>query len=340
MKLYRFALILILPLMVSCVYDYDFEEEFSPSIVINSTITPDSTIKVYLHWSKHVDDTSNFKRVERFTGQIYKDGEPILEGNELNGANGLLTSQKHPEAGFKYRLEVDVPDYGRVSAETSIPSIPIVDLEYTKVLYDPSYRYHFHYFNITKIELSTTTRSVMIRSTAFYEEHAPEHSRDFYANNSFFDQFNTYINMDHDVAVTGSSTAFEDYIRIPYKNLELSLPLNFSANDREAYSFVTIDPDLIIGSDSWGDIIGYDDLGYAIYFEDYKTEQSTRFKVDIIAPSDEYDKFYKSAYFQKSWDSGGVYIGSFPIESNVENGVGCFMGYSSASKTYKIDRDE
>lgn len=322
MKLCQFVFIITLPFLASCEYAYEFGGEFTPTIVVNSTITPDSTIKVYLHWSKHIEDTTTNKKVERFTAKIYEDNNTIFDGE---GINGLLSTAHHPQEGSQYRLEIDVLDYGRLSAETSIPPAPKIKLEYTGVQGNPlvSYGGGYRHFNLDKIELGTTTRSVMIRSYGLYKERESELARELYVDNPFCDQFNTIIDMS-EVALRGSSVGYEYYIRVPYKNIEQSMPLKFAMSNFPSYSEYII--------------IGEDEFGHSIY--EKKEEWCSHMRVEVIAPSDEYDKFYKSAYLQKSLDNAGIFSETFLVHSNIENGLGSFMGYSSTTVIYEVEYDE
>lgn len=327
MKLYRFVFVVILPFLVSCTYKYDFGGDFTPSIVVNSTITPDSTIKVYLYWSKHIDDALNYKTVERFTAQIFKDGTPILLGEDLYGVDGVLSTSVYPESGFQYRLEVEVPNYDRLSAETTIPLPPIIDVGYSGMAGSQQH------LSLDRVELATITRSVMISTTEISEESNEDGEEELvsrqayslFANNPFCDQFNAVIDM-YDLE-NGSVTSYDDYIRVPYKNIDLSTPLKFSVRN---FSYSRPAP-ILIGHDDFGyPVYKTDDFGYIVY-EHIENRDSIR--VNVIAPSDDYDMFHKSEYLQYWMNS------TTPVHSNVINGLGSFMGYSSTSKTYKVKYD-
>lgn len=321
MKLNILTYFIIGLLFVSCEYDYDmdsnFKGVFTPTVVVNSTINPDSTIKVSLYWSNRISDTSKYKIVERFRAKIYEDSKIIV--NE-DGVNGLLSTQLYPKEGSKYRLEIDVPDYGKLSAETSIPFAPEVEIEYDKNILNNYGGYH--YFNINNITTKEATRSVMIRAIGLYKEREYKFAYNFYANNSFFDLFNA-VGDGHEAALKGSSIGHDFYIRVPYKNIEQSIPMNFSVSHFRTYNEIII--------------TGYDDFGFPIY--DSKKHKSTHIVIEVIAPSKEYDKYHKSAYQQVAQFSS-IFSEIYPIHSNIENGVGIFAGYSSVNFIKEMKYDE
>ncbi len=310
--------------LFSCEYDYDagFDNDFSPQVVVNSILTPDSTIKASLFWTQSISDENEYKVVENSYVALYEDNQIIFEGDCTGGK--LVTDIK-PREGAQYRIEIDVPQYGRVNAQTSIPLSPTVDIEYTQSggnldIYYNSYRF----FNIASIDLAQQTRSIMIRALGLYEKGEPEISSNLYATNLFCDQFNTVFDNYHALD-KGSNINYEYYIRIPYQNVDLAMPLSFSVSN--------------FGS-RWSDtIIGYDDWGYPVY--DPQEDKVTHIMIETIAPSDEYDMYYKSAY-QQIQLAGGVQIFNqiYPIHSNIENGVGIFAGYSSSTFKLKIENNE
>jgi len=314
MKLYKLLIFIIGLSLSSCEYDYEVDlGEFTPNVVVNSIINPDSTVKASLFWSRHTDDTSGYKVVDRFTAILYENNSVIFDGEGIDGA---LATAIYPKEGAKYRLEIDVPQYGKLSAETSIPLMPTVDLDYTGVIDGTQLGPwgSYYHFTINKISPNSDTRSLMIRVMSISEVMNYDGGH-YYANNAFCDQFNALFDISY-TDLKGSSIDFEHYIRIPYKNIDQAIPLKFSVSH--------LIPRKVF--------IDYDDDGFPIYTQLYETV------TEIIAPSNEYDKYYKSAYQQNRY----VYIFSdtYSVHSNIENGLGIFAGYSSASITKKIELDE
>ena len=320
MKLYKLLVFIIGVSFSSCEYDYDVDlGEFTPKVVVNSIIHPDSTVKATLSWSRHIDDTSSYKVVARFTAKLYENSSVIFDGEGIDGA---LTTTVHPKEGAKYRLEVNVPQYGKLSAETSIPLKPTADLNHVGVMGNP-WNSYFH-FTINKIIPDSETRSVMIKILNVDTAQNGYELSNLYTNNAFCDQFNTENDME-DVEFKGSSVYHEYYIRIPYKNIHQAVPLKFSINQ-----FALRGKNTIVGykehpiyDPGTGEIIGYEE--YPIYATIYKM------LAKVIAPSNEYDKYYKSAYQQNAYIN--IFSNTYSVHSNIENGLGIFAGYSSASVT-------
>ena len=324
MKLYKYLLITAGLFLTSCEYDYDIGlDEFIPQPVLNSIINTDSTIKASLYWSQHTSETLKYRMIEAFTAKIYEDNSLITE---TNGVDGQLLTRIHPKEGSQYRIEVTVPNYGVISAETSIPHAPQINIKYVKVLGNPLVYYNSYYhFSIDEIALQNTTRSVMIRSLGLYADSTYSMASDIYANNSFCDQFNAE-NEGYDAAIKGSSIGYEYYMRIPYKNIEQSTPLNFSVSGYESRH-----EEILIGTD---------DFGFPIY--EYKEYPPTDILIEVIAPSDAYDRYYKSAYQQIQLGNVDppIFSNIYPIHSNIENGIGLFAGYASATFKIKLNYEE
>lgn len=61
------------------------EQIFTPHVVINSIINPDSVIKISTCWSKNVKDISKYKNLDSFTATVYKDDIRIFKGKGFDG---------------------------------------------------------------------------------------------------------------------------------------------------------------------------------------------------------------------------------------------------------------
>ena len=290
----------------SCEYEYDVDlGEFTQKVVVNSIITPDSTVKVSLFWSRHTNDTARYKVVDRFTAKLYENNSAVFTGE---GIDGVLATMIYPKEDAKYRLEIDVPQYGKLSAETSVPLKPTIDLDYGGGA-SGGWSNYYH-FTINKISPNSDTRSLIIRVRSISEVMYPYVSY-YYVNNAFCDQFNAYFDTE-DIDLKGSNMAYDHYIRIPYKNIDQAIPLKFSVSNLSSKEV----------------FIDYDDDGFPIYAR--ICEAAT----EVIAPSNEYDKYYKSAYQQGEYTS--IFSTPHSVLSNIENGLGIFAGYSSASVITKI----
>lgn len=307
-------------LLTGCSYDYGVGLiDYKPQVVINSIIKhPCDTIKVSLFWTKEAgSEGDDYKRVEGFDAKIYENDFLIFEGNNLNDSIEIKHESK---GGAIYRIEVEVPDYsGIVSAQTLVPILPTADIKHRV---DSSSRTHCHHFEINAIASESDIRSIMVRTLGLYESIEPVTSDYLYANNPFCDQFNVYLD-----DLTGNGTYHEYFIRIPYVHLGLAAPMSFFVEDRFS---MNLEPKLI----------GYDDWGFPIY-EDI-SRSPDYIALELIAPSEDYDRYSKSTYQQRVMGDTGIPIFNVivPVHSNVSNGLGIFAGYSYITFKEKIEHDK
>ena len=311
--------------LTSCEYDYsDYMDEFTPQIVVNSFISPEEDITVAMFWSKEYSDTTQYKGVKGFDAKIYENGILIYEGVGLNDS---IVANYHPKEGAVYRLEADITNYGEVSAETYIPYKPTVDIKFkgTKGV-DAYSNMRYLHFEIGELKVHEKLRSVMIRSTMYYENTIPPETwRDLFLNNSFCDQFNlAYSNRLNEYIGTDRYHSY--YVRVPYTNIANVTPLAFvgPASVSRYYESNTI-----IGNDSYGNPIYEEVMVDVKYLE-----------IEVISPSNEYDKYLKAVYLQKYHQDSdpGIFNLAYPIPFNIKNGLGVFAGYSSAKFKQGIEK--
>ncbi len=320
----RFYFVLLMLLSTACEYDYNSNMEVAiPKVVVNSYINPDSVIVVDLFWSGNVSNRGSgieYDHVEQFDAKIYENGNVIFDATNLDST---IVTNLYPKEGASYRLEVQVPNYGEVSAETSIPRAPAVNVEMTE---SRGEGFAYDHFRVNTIELPDSIRAIYVKSSVHYDhdyekDFAPKNNDYYYATNAYCDQTNTFID-NYDTGITGSSIYFDYYIRVPYIHLSAALPLSYSVMQKgdyfeEVYSGVV---------DEWGN-------------EDYEVLwfSPTHYMVNVIAASSEYDKYVKSSYQQNNYNamSPEIFVIHFPINSNIKNGLGVFAGYSAT--TVKIE---
>ncbi len=127
---FLFCILLPLILLSSCIKEVDLNLEKLPEkVVVNGTICPDSTFSVRVSLSSAM--TEHKKLVDNATIAVFEDG--IFIYNLPNSGNGWYTVPNHPIEGKKYKIEVSVPGFEMVYAETDIPVFPtIVDAWFEK----------------------------------------------------------------------------------------------------------------------------------------------------------------------------------------------------------------
>lgn len=297
--------ILILITLCSCRGEYfpnsKYTTSYTPKVAVNSIICPDSTIKIDVRWSKKVGDASPFKAVDGARVTLKEDGQTIISETTVDG---MVEKEIYPSAGKLYQLTVVVEGQPEISATTTIPEQS--DIQFTtRCKVGGSYSMGGGYIlvDVNKVIPAPGVRGLWI------EKHPSEYKTDiyksFYSNNPFIDQVNAEREM-QDVSYRESNTYFSDFIRIPKNSFSLIAPFTFSTCT------------MTFGN------------------EQYKL---THIYLTLNTPSDDYDKFYRSAYKQLSADpaySPFVEIGT-SVYTNIKNGLGIFAGCNKRAIKVEID---
>jgi hypothetical protein len=121
MNLYL-KIICLMFIFSSCEKELDLDIPALPQkVVVNSLFCPDSMMKIHISLTTGIkEETINF--VENATLYLFEDG--ILIKTITNQENGFYNSFYKPKAGKKYRIEVEVPNFEKVWAESFIPHLP------------------------------------------------------------------------------------------------------------------------------------------------------------------------------------------------------------------------
>ena len=343
---------IILPILVialtlfSCIGTYDFDTDmYKRKVVIESFINPDSVIKVTVAWNTPANEvsdiyiingvlvhTTDIEYIDGALVQIEEDGVLTVSGTTVNG---VLSSDVYPAAGKSYRLSVKVEGEPEVTAATSIPLPADISCSIREKLRD-SYTYVFdgieyvmqpysmlEYIaaDVTDIALPAETPAVWITGYVKYENGNVVGAggfSDLYSNSPYLDQVNA-VGDNSDVLLRESNVAYErGVIRIQRSALSFALPFTFSMR-----VFQSISVDVL------------DEQGERIDLERFYAEQ---FLLHLISPSDEYDRYRRSAIKQDL--IYGSLFSSDPVSvySNIRNGTGIFAGYSSAAVALPINK--
>jgi len=111
---------------ISCEKDVEFKGEITnPLVVVNSFVTPDSTITAYISMSRFfLNDTADFRNVNKAEVNLWVNG--TLKEKLTFDSVGIYTSTYKPEMSDSLKLTVDVPQMKQVSATTNFTNAPIV----------------------------------------------------------------------------------------------------------------------------------------------------------------------------------------------------------------------
>lgn len=296
---------------MGCIRDYLPEDNllnsFENKVVVNGVISPNSPIEIRLSWSKKTGDTIVESSFPVCYFQFFENEEIIFEDSVKNGQ---ITINRNPIEGKRYRFMINLSGNLPISAETMIPSKPSFRMK--KILTQQSYYAHYE---IDHIQIENSVRALWFFGKDFFEDNSFEVCAEFYTDNPFLDQINgTLENMDTEKK--GSNSLFENFLRIPINSLNYALPVRFSVTS-----------------------------GKMIYCPineiDYKIIEQDGVYFQLVAPSNEYDQYFRSLYkqylYQQNSDNPLLYE-VIPVFSNIKNGIGIFAGYNFSDTTFIFDR--
>lgn len=117
---------------------------YPPKLVLNSHLSPDSTISIHLSKSLSILDNAELKSIDNASIKLYEDGN-LLTTIENSVGDGYFTFNNKPKTGKKYRVEAENNSLGKVESETYIPvPVEIDDFKIEKnETSDWSNNYHF-----------------------------------------------------------------------------------------------------------------------------------------------------------------------------------------------------
>ncbi len=319
-------------ILTSCEFDYELDEiPYTKRMVVNSIISPDKHFQFSVKWSKRVDDPEFDVVSSGYELQLYESDKLLASGSIIDGSVAFY--EIYPKVGQRYKIVIprSAPE-SDIVAETYIPLAPVADGRYngSSIVESNGEGTHLiQHVQVNGVELAEIGRAVWFEFMGLYQYKDELNdlnivnvlSEDYYSNNGFIDQFNLEVN-DLDAVSTGTSIYYSKAIRLQRKSIEKALPLNVS------FSSASYMP--------WS-IVMFEDPYWAAPID----IPISAARVDVISPSDEYDKYMKSAIKYNILSADPSFpIFSSPIEvySNIENGLGIFAGYNSYKLDFKINR--
>lgn len=106
-------------LLTSCIKEIPLDEtSFTPRLVVNSIICPDSIIKVQVSKTVMITDTGK-RIIDNANVSLYKDG--VFYSNLANIDSGYYVFGTYPEKGRLYEIKANAPGFNPVSATEVIP---------------------------------------------------------------------------------------------------------------------------------------------------------------------------------------------------------------------------
>ena len=300
-RLYWF--LLLLPFGCNGVYHFN-TDVYKRKVVVESFLSPYAVISVKVSWNMQEapDNRARDWGAETINGarvEIKEDGVVILNGTTVDG---VLTSDIYPSVGKKYTLSVQVEGQPELTAATSIP--PPADMHYSvrekwgaspyRQISD-SKDYGYLSADVSRITLPQEAPAIWIYGHVEYEHGGIGPFWELFSNCPYLDQVNATTS-DVDVHLRESYISYErGFIRIQRSALSLAVPFTFT--------------------------------GYAAW------EGLRFFVVQLYTPSEEYDRFQRSAIKQDIAKRNHSHFINFindpqHIFSNIRNGTGIFAGFN------------
>ncbi|MCB0494614.1 MAG: DUF4249 domain-containing protein [Cyclobacteriaceae bacterium] len=124
----KLFILILLPVLIGCetVVEIDVPRN-RPSLVINSTLNPDSLIHINLSESRYILDNYDFRYVENASVSVYEDG--VLLDTLSHGAEGnYFSSSIKPKRNKDYQILASASGFVDASAEVLIPKDSITVL--------------------------------------------------------------------------------------------------------------------------------------------------------------------------------------------------------------------
>lgn len=273
----------------SCEVDYDlYGKNGKPQVVVNALITPQEPFSVQLNWSGTYTGGNKFAPISGADVQLYENGKQVAQVQ--SDAQGVAATSFVATAGRSYRLDVSVPDYGKLTGETTVPEIPSIKLTFKQQ------RGWYRHFDLAMLTMPSDAKALWIRGTHTQHNSYMGTNRvtdifGYYTSSTFVDQVNG-ANDTYHADEKGSTVVFEQFLRIPAENSKLIIPLRFSAygapEDRHTFRLITAS-------------------------NTYDRYMRSRYKQSL----------------NSEWGAeGNPFVEQITVYSNISNGLGIFAGYN------------
>ncbi len=290
-------------LAAGCDADYDFGKTGATShVVVNALLSPQEDFTVKLNWSSaYAGEDTRFAPVHEAEIRLLEEGAEVVRC--AASPDGKTVTQFRATAGKRYRLEVTVPGYGTLAAETDVPALPAVEM---------AFRYNknaYKHYEIKALECTAGTQAVWLDAIGIYRrpvyvydefghwtgeiiedegEESEERIYGFYTTSPFVDQVNG-ANDAYEAGDKEATVEFEQFLRLPREDCAPALPLRFSL---------------------------------------WSSCRRTRFR--IVTASAAYDRYMRSLYKQRinteeSADKN-PFAEQVTVYTNIGNGLGIFAG--------------
>lgn len=312
--------------LTACTVDYNMKPTVidEPNrIVVNSLLNPEHPISVYFHT---IDRTN--------TGFVYNTAANLhvkLVEDDLTLFDGLCTDtalvlNQYPKANAKYRIDVSLPGYEPVWAETTVPSA--VTCKASAEEFGRNERVD----NITEMKyfLSGFEGNYGKENTSLYIVVSTVHGGDtivqsgsLYASNVLLDPMNRSNGIEVKDKDVGSAY-YEYFMRVGNRNITYLDNLIFVTYMTHEGYYEDDNP-------------GYYDYDSGRWVPPiWIPYEGQKYNVKLITAGTDYDMYWRTYYQQTTYNSyddeiSGIFYQPIPVYSNINGGLGIFAGMNESN---------
>lgn len=140
-------LALIFVLFQSCEKTEKIENfpKSAPKLVMVSTLSPDSSIRIMLFKSLSILDNAPNKAITSAMVELYRDDLPVSSLATANSGNSYLF-QEIPQVGHHYSVKASLPGYESITASTEMPFLVPIQQVSVKLYDTSSWNYYPRYY--------------------------------------------------------------------------------------------------------------------------------------------------------------------------------------------------
>ncbi len=299
-------------LLFSCELVIDVETpEFKPTLVVGSTLIPDSTITVAIGRDKYILDNSyGFRGIGDAQVRIYENDILLaelmeVETTDFDGQNvrGIYGTSAVASAGNTYRLEVAKEGFTSISSTERIPTgVPEFEVTEIDTLVGEFGNSELSFKLRLDDQPGPDYYQLIVRSSYLIQGTTLDPATGDYTKDTIF-------LVDEQAYLESENLIFEDHIS-----------------------------DLLIFDDNLFDGRPYDMslTGYFYIMENDDFDNEARLYFELRKISEAYFNYFNTSSLQ-NWVSGDPFAEPVQVYTNIENGRG-FLG-SYVSETLEIDLD-
>ena len=299
--------------MVACTVDYNMKPtniNEPDRIVVNCFLTPSKSIRVYFFTVNRTNEGFVYNPAKDLHVKLTENGDVIFEGL---CSDSVLSLDYYPKESVKYRIDVSLPEYEPVWAETIVPSA--ITCKVKSEIFD----YSEMKFFLSEFEgdYSKTNSSLYISAYSVTDNDTLIECHELYATNILIDKINRSNGTEVKDKDVGSAY-YENFMRIKNVNISELDNLIFISNMRSGY---------------------YDD-DY-----NYISHEVKLGLVKVVTAGQEYDRYHRTFYQQtmnivSDDDISTITYQPIQVYCNINGGLGIFAGLNESNYYFSLPNNE